>query len=59
MSNMKKLDINSAVRMPSGYEIPLLGYGVSISSLLYQRDATLHTTADIDSTRFIKRELHR
>jgi len=29
MSTMKKFDINSTIRMPSGYELPLLGYGVS------------------------------
>jgi hypothetical protein len=29
-SNMAKLDINSTYRLNSGYNIPLMGYGVSL-----------------------------
>ena len=33
--DMAKLDINTKYKMLSGYEIPLLGYGVCIDSRFY------------------------
>jgi hypothetical protein len=49
---MATLDINSKLRMNSGYEIPVLGYGVSFSSR-----SCLMTEWYVDRRlRFIKRK---
>jgi protein tyrosine phosphatase (PTP) superfamily phosphohydrolase (DUF442 family) len=42
MMSAKKLDIHSTVRMKSGYEIPVLGYGESDSRSLVLMKSTVH-----------------
>jgi hypothetical protein len=37
--NMSKLTINSTLRMNSGYEIPMLGYGIYLPPYPYHRDS--------------------